>query len=305
MPDEELDDAAQAGPPLESPAEPDLGILRHSAAHLLAAAVVELFPGAQYDVGPAIADGFFYNFRLPDGGTFSEEDLGRIGERMSALAARRIPFEREVVPRDQARIMFAGMSQSFKVDIIDRMGDQVDSVGIYRTGDFVDLCRGPHVPDSGWLGAVRLRHARGKSAVPGKPLLRGWPPNVNVSLTRVLAATGDGFCVVDRAWRIVFLNRSARVLLETIRWVEGAVERAVATKELGEHPRRLAWLAEAYLLAGRAGEAHRQMVPLPPGTSYAVRLASTGGDGVWQSTRSRSRSSRWTKSAKRSWHSNQ
>ena len=161
MPDDEIDDAAEAGPPLESPAQPDLGILRHSAAHLLAAAVVELFPGAQYDVGPAIADGFFYNFRLPDGATFTEEDLGRIGERMSALAARHIPFEREVLPRERARELFAGMSQPFKVDIIDRMGDQVDSVGIYRTGDFVDLCRGPHVPDTGWLGAVRLLRVAG------------------------------------------------------------------------------------------------------------------------------------------------
>ena len=161
MPEQEFDDAAEAGLPLELSGEPSLEVLRHSAAHLLAAAVVELFPGAQYDVGPAIADGFFYNFRLPDGATFSEDDLARISARMAELAERRLPFEREVLPRDRARALFAGMDQPFKVDIIDRMADQVDSVGIYRTGDFVDLCRGPHVADTGRLGAVRLLRVAG------------------------------------------------------------------------------------------------------------------------------------------------
>ena len=161
MPEEEFDDAAEAGPPLASPAQPDLEILRHSAAHLLAAAVVQLFEGAKYDVGPSIADGFFYNFRLAGGGTFSEDDLARIDARMHELAARRIPFVREVMPRDQARALFAAMDQPFKVDIIDRLGDQVDTVGIYRTGDFVDLCRGPHVADTGWLEAVRLLRVAG------------------------------------------------------------------------------------------------------------------------------------------------
>jgi threonyl-tRNA synthetase len=161
MPEEVLDDALEAGPPLEAPPEPTLEMLRHSAAHLMAAAVVELFPGAQYDVGPPTADGFFYNFRLPDGGTFSEEDLGRIEARMAELAAQRLPFQADTMPRDQARKFFADRGQTFKVDIIERMGDKVDSVGIYRTGDFVDLCRGPHVPDSGWLGAVRLLRVAG------------------------------------------------------------------------------------------------------------------------------------------------
>jgi len=161
MPEEVVDDAQEAGPPLETPTRPTLEILRHSAAHLMAAAVVELFPGAQYDVGPPTADGFFYNFRLPEGGTFSEEDLSRIEGRMAELAARRLPFEARTMARDQARKMFADMGQTFKVDIIERMGDQVDVVGIYQTGDFVDLCRGPHVPDSGWLGAVRLLRVAG------------------------------------------------------------------------------------------------------------------------------------------------
>jgi threonyl-tRNA synthetase len=161
MPDEEVDDAAEAGLPLEAPESPTLEILRHSAAHLMAAAVVDLFPGAQYDVGPPIQDGFFYNFQLPEGRTLSEEDLPAIETRMRELVARRIPFEREVLGREQARALFEGMGQPFKVDIIDRMEDHVDSVGIYRTGDFSDLCRGPHVSDSGWLSATRLLRVAG------------------------------------------------------------------------------------------------------------------------------------------------
>src|SRR2546423_10246029 len=103
----------------------------------MAAAVVDLFPGAQYDVGPAIQDGFFYNFQLPGGATFSETDLGAIEKRMLELVKKRIPFEREVLDLERARALFTEMGQPFKVDIIDRMPDSVDSVGIYRTGDFV------------------------------------------------------------------------------------------------------------------------------------------------------------------------
>jgi threonyl-tRNA synthetase len=161
MPDDDVDAAAEAGPPLEAPAELTLDILRHSAAHLMAAAVLELFPGAQYDVGPATDEGFFYNFRLPDGAHFAEEDLATIESRMRELAKKRIPFDREVLSRDAARRLFDGMDQPFKVDIIDRMAEDVNEVGVYRTGEFVDLCRGPHVPHSGHLRAVRLLRVAG------------------------------------------------------------------------------------------------------------------------------------------------
>jgi threonyl-tRNA synthetase len=161
MPDEIVDDAAEAGAPLPAPAEPTLEILRHSAAHLMAAAVVDLFPGAQYDVGPAIEDGFFYNFRLPDGRHFVDDDLQRIERRMAELAEQRIPFEAEAMPRDQAVAMFTALHQDFKVDIISRLPADVRTVSIYRTGGFVDLCRGPHVPDTGWLRAVRVLRIAG------------------------------------------------------------------------------------------------------------------------------------------------
>ncbi|HXA30317.1 MAG TPA: threonine--tRNA ligase [Candidatus Angelobacter sp.] len=161
MPPEDVDDAAEAGLPLEGPVEPDLEILRHSAAHLMASAVVELFPGTQYDVGPPTGDGFFYNFRLPEGRTLSEQELARIEKRMKQKASQRIPFVREVMPRAQAREMFAALGQPFKVDIIDRIPGDVAEVGVYRTGDFVDLCRGPHVPDTSWLKAVKLQRVAG------------------------------------------------------------------------------------------------------------------------------------------------
>jgi threonyl-tRNA synthetase len=161
MPDDVVDDAGEAGLPLDAPATLTLEILRHSAAHLMAAAVIELYPGAKYDVGPAIEDGFFYNFRLPDGGRFTESELVDIESRMRQLVGERIPFTRETMPRVEARALFEQLQQPFKVDIIDRLGGEVESVGVYRTGDFVDLCRGPHVADTGLLDAVKLLRVAG------------------------------------------------------------------------------------------------------------------------------------------------
>ncbi len=161
MPDDIVDDSAEAGPPLDVPVELTLDILRHSAAHLMAAAVVELFPAAEYDVGPATDEGFFYNFRLPDGAHFVEEDLARIEARMKELSKRRLPFDREVMSREEARQLFSDLHQTFKVDIIDRMSGEVGDVGVYRTGEFVDLCRGPHVPHAGHLRAVKLLRVAG------------------------------------------------------------------------------------------------------------------------------------------------
>jgi threonyl-tRNA synthetase len=161
MPEDIVDDSAEAGPPIDAPADLTLDILRHSAAHLMAAAVVELFPGAQYDVGPATEEGFFYNFRLPGGEHFTEDDLARIEARMKELAKQRIPFEREVMARETALRFFTDLDQPFKVDIINRMGSDVDTVGVYRTGDFVDLCRGPHVPHTGHLRAIKLLRVAG------------------------------------------------------------------------------------------------------------------------------------------------
>jgi len=161
MPEDVVDDAAEGGLPLERPAEPSLHDLRHSAAHLMAAAVVDLFPGAQYDVGPPTEDGFFYNFRLPGGAHFSDKDLAAIEARIHELARERVPFVAGVMERAAARELFTQRNQPFKVDIIDRLPDDVVKVSVYSTGDFIDLCRGPHVPDSSLLDAVKLLRVAG------------------------------------------------------------------------------------------------------------------------------------------------
>lgn len=144
-----------------------LAILRHSAAHLLAKAVVELFPGAAYAIGPATEEGFHYDFLLPDGHRFDAEDLARLDARVAELIEADQPFVREEVSIAEARERFA--AQPFKLEILERIaqgtaGDEDTAeaelggaVSLYHTGrDFVDLCRGPHVPSSRMVGVVRL-----------------------------------------------------------------------------------------------------------------------------------------------------
>ncbi len=137
-----------------------LETLRHSAAHLMAAAVVELFPGAEYAIGPAIADGFYYDFLLPDGHRLTPEDLVRVEERMRTIASRRPAFERSELGREEALAEFRRRHQRFKVEIIEQL-PATEVISCYRTGDFFDLCRGPHVPDAGGIPAFRLLHPAG------------------------------------------------------------------------------------------------------------------------------------------------
>jgi len=147
-------------------------VLRHSTAHVMAQAVTDLFPGARYAIGPAIADGFYYDFELPEGRHFTDEDLERIETRMREIVAADEPFVREEVDRDEGLRLFA--DQPYKVEIIERVDpDDVSEVGegpvisVYRnprgngTGDFVDLCRGPHVPSTKRLGAFKLTKVAG------------------------------------------------------------------------------------------------------------------------------------------------
>jgi len=151
-------------------------VLRHSTAHVLAQAVTDLFPGAKYAIGPAIADGFYYDFELPDGRAFTDDDLGRIEARMREIIDADQPFVREEHDFEDALTMFA--DQPYKREIIEkvRAGDagsddagEVSTdgdVSVYRnprtgTSDFVDLCRGPHVPSTGRLGAFTLTKVAG------------------------------------------------------------------------------------------------------------------------------------------------
>ncbi|MDZ4675027.1 MAG: threonine--tRNA ligase [Gemmatimonadota bacterium] len=125
-----------------------LDLLRHSAAHILATAVRELFPQAAIGFGPSIEDGFYYDFEVPR--PFTPEDLEQIEARMQAVVAADHPFVREVVDRDQANHRFA--DDPLKLERISELGDD-DTITVYTDGPFVDLCRGPHVPSTG-----RLRH---------------------------------------------------------------------------------------------------------------------------------------------------
>jgi len=143
------------------PAAVELDVLRHSAAHLLAAAVCELYPGARYAIGPAIDDGFYYDFDL-GGATLSEEDLPQIEARMREIAARHPAYEQVVLPRDDAVARFRDLGQDYKVEIITEGEASHDQqISCYRTGEFFDLCRGPHVAEAGDIEHFRLTRVAG------------------------------------------------------------------------------------------------------------------------------------------------
>jgi threonyl-tRNA synthetase len=138
--------------------EAGLDTIRHSTAHLMANAVQELFPGTQVTIGPVIENGFFYDFGTDR--PFSDEDLRRIEEKMQEIAKRDLPVRREEWTRDQAIAMFEKMGEQYKVEIIKAIpGDE--ALSVYRQGDWFDLCRGPHVPSTGRLGAFRLMSVAG------------------------------------------------------------------------------------------------------------------------------------------------
>jgi len=141
----------------ESDGDP-LQTLRHSAAHLLAAAVMELYPDAKYGIGPAVQDGFYYDFDF--GKSISESDLPAIESRMRRLAQADIPFEHETLTRAQAVEEFTRRGQTYKLELI---ADKVegDEVSVYRTGDFLDLCRGPHVRSTRDIKAFKLLRVAG------------------------------------------------------------------------------------------------------------------------------------------------
>jgi threonyl-tRNA synthetase len=133
-------------------------ILRHSAAHLLAQAVKELFPRAQVTIGPVIEDGFYYDFAFER--PFTPEDLAAIEERMREIARRDLPVRREVVAREEAVRLFRDMGEAYKAEIVAAIPDG-EPISLYRQGDFVDLCRGPHVPSTGKLKAFKLTKVAG------------------------------------------------------------------------------------------------------------------------------------------------
>ena len=145
-------------------------IQRHSASHVMAQAIVRLFPGAKYAIGPTIENGFYYDLQLPE--PIAEADLARIEKEMAKIVSQNLPVERYELPVDEALAVFGagepgtgasglplGLDQPFKVELIEDLvtaaeatGDEVPTISVYRQGEFVDLCRGPHLPSTNKLG---------------------------------------------------------------------------------------------------------------------------------------------------------
>ncbi len=130
--------------------EEALELLRHDAAHVMAQAVQELYPGTQVTIGPAIENGFYYDFARAE--PFTPDDLGAIEQRMHEIVARDLPLQREVWDREDAKTVFAGIGEGYKVQIIEAIIPEGEEVSIYRQGDWFDVCRGPHLPSTGKLG---------------------------------------------------------------------------------------------------------------------------------------------------------
>jgi len=135
----------------------DLHRIRHSLAHVLAQAVLSLRPGSTLGFGPAIDDGFYYDFDRKDG-QFSEADFERIEQAMKEIVAANLPFRRETIDKADARALLTKMGKTYKVEHLDRLEGEIS---LYRHGEWVDLCEGPHVPSTGFLKAVKLTHVSG------------------------------------------------------------------------------------------------------------------------------------------------
>ncbi|MEP1031372.1 MAG: threonine--tRNA ligase, partial [Alphaproteobacteria bacterium] len=130
--------------------DPDaLDLLRHDCAHVLAEAVQELYPGTQVTIGPTIENGFYYDFARDE--PFSSDDLEKMEAKMHEIVDRDSPFVREVWSRDDAIHHFKEIGEKYKAEIIQDLPDGED-IGIYRQGDWLDLCRGPHLPSTGRVG---------------------------------------------------------------------------------------------------------------------------------------------------------
>ena len=135
-----------------------LEVIRHSCAHLMAMAVQELFPGAQVTIGPVIEDGFYYDFAYER--PFTPEDLTAIEKKMGELAKQNLPVSRSLMSRDEAVSMFEKMGEKYKVELLEAIPDEQD-LSFYSQGEFIDLCRGPHVPSTGHIKAFKLMKVAG------------------------------------------------------------------------------------------------------------------------------------------------
>jgi threonyl-tRNA synthetase len=158
-----VDATASELTPIRATDKDGLAVIRHSTAHVMADAVQRLFPGTKVTIGPAIEDGFYYDFEKSGGG-FTDEDLQRIEQAMVEVVKRDSPFRRTVVTREEAKSMFSAMGETYKLEIIDAIPPG-EEVSIYKHGappnEWLDVCEGPHVPSTGFLKAVKLTHVAG------------------------------------------------------------------------------------------------------------------------------------------------
>ena len=144
--------------------DPDaLWLIRHDAAHVLATAVMELYPGVKISIGPPIEDGFYYDFEFPEGTTVSEADFARIEERMREHIAADEPFVRSELPAREAIERFRAEGQDYKVQLVEDLirDEGVETVSVYTNGPFSDLCRGPHAPTTKRIKAFKLQSVAG------------------------------------------------------------------------------------------------------------------------------------------------
>jgi threonyl-tRNA synthetase len=147
----------------ERSGEDALALIRHDAAHVMATAVMDLYPGVKVSIGPAIADGFYYDFDFPDGTRLSDADFERIEAEMKKHIDANEPFVREDVPAEEAKKRFQAEHQDYKVQLIDDLvNDQgAQTVSLYTNGPFTDLCRGPHAPSTKAIKAFKLQSVAG------------------------------------------------------------------------------------------------------------------------------------------------
>ncbi len=140
-----------------------LDLIRHDAAHVMAEAVCELYPGTRVSIGPPIEDGFYYDFEFPEGVSLSDSDLERIEARMAEHIAADEGFERTDIPVADALERFRAEDQPYKVELIEDLiaSEGVETVSLYRNGEFTDLCRGPHAPSTGRIAAIKLNSLAG------------------------------------------------------------------------------------------------------------------------------------------------
>ncbi|PKN87617.1 MAG: threonine--tRNA ligase [Deltaproteobacteria bacterium HGW-Deltaproteobacteria-1] len=145
--------------PVAASSKEGLSILRHSISHVMAQAVQDVFRGAKVTIGPSIEDGFYYDFEYSE--TFTLDDFEKIETRMKEIVASDYPFVREEMPREKAMALFRQKGEDYKVELINDLPADVSVVSIYKDGDYIDLCRGPHIPSTGKIKAFKLLSVAG------------------------------------------------------------------------------------------------------------------------------------------------